>query len=135
MAGRRIMCTWVMTCGRFWGVPTASYEFRSPSGWTTIRVGSLLAIGSSTTAPAVERVSQPGLQPPPVGVHLDQPTRLGLLHRRRIGQFRQQRHSQRFAERQHLHNVTQLVRKLADPGRHQLDDSFGSPDHRHTPAT
>jgi hypothetical protein len=43
---------------------------------------------------AVQRVSQPGLQPPPVWVYLDQPTHLGLLHRCRVGQFRQQGHPQ-----------------------------------------
>jgi hypothetical protein len=55
---------------------------------------------------AVERVGQPCLPPPPIGVHLDQPPGLGLFHGRRIGQPHQDGYAQRFPEGQHLHNVS-----------------------------
>jgi len=75
--------------------PTHSVTGPSPTG-----IGQ--SLGDSTAQPpsvqradlrplhlTVERVGQPGLQPPPVGVYLHQPPGLDLLHRQGVGQFRQ----------------------------------------------
>src|SRR5918997_1122088 len=69
---------------------------------------------------SIEWVGQPGLQPPPVAVHLDKPTCLNLLYRDRISQRNQQRYAQRFTNSQNIQNITLRIRELTDPSRHQF---------------
>lgn len=64
---------------------------------------------------AVERVGQPGLHAPSVGVHLDQSAGLGPLHGVRVDQHHQQWYAQRLAEGEHLQYVTLSLRQLAYP--------------------
>jgi hypothetical protein len=55
---------------------------------------------------AVQRVGQPGLDPPAVRVHLDQTACLDLFHRHRVGQPDEQGYPQRLAEGQYLQDVS-----------------------------
>ena len=70
-------------------------------------------------------MGQPGLGPPPVGAHLDQPLDLGVLPAGRAGEPLKHRHAQRLARREQLDHGDRLGGQAREPGRHQLDQPAG----------
>ena len=64
---------------------------------------------------AVERMGHPHLHPRVDGFQRDQPTHVGLLDRRRVGDPRQRRQPDRLADSQHIHDVADRGRQGPDP--------------------